>query len=73
MTTLCPGFDVCKATEWKREHADYGNQLKKLWKAWGEDVQSSGQVHPAIVNYELVVSVLMPPISKFVDCNLCPD
>jgi hypothetical protein len=33
--------------------------MKVLWKAWGEDVEGSGQVHPAILNNDLDVAALL--------------
>ncbi len=33
----------------------YGvSEMKELWKEWGEDVEGSGQVHPAILSNDLV-------------------
>jgi hypothetical protein len=32
--------------------------MKELWKAWGEDVEGSGQVHPAILSNDLCVAAL---------------
>ncbi len=36
---------------------EYG--VKELWKSWGEDVEGSGQVHPAIINNDLGVAALL--------------
>ena len=34
---------------------EYGvSEVKELWKEWSEDVKGSGQVHPAILNNDLV-------------------
>jgi|LauGreDrversion2_3_1035106.scaffolds.fasta_scaffold845453_2 hypothetical protein len=32
--------------------------MKELWKARGEDVEGSGQVHPAILNNDLGMAAL---------------
>jgi hypothetical protein len=32
--------------------------VKELWKSWDEDVEGSGQVHPAILNNDLGVAAL---------------
>ena len=39
---------------------EYGvSEMKELWKAWGEDVEGSGQVHPAILSNDLGVAALL--------------
>ena len=39
---------------------EYGvSEMKELWKEWGEDVEGSGQVHPAILNNDLGVGALL--------------
>ena len=39
---------------------EYGvSEVKKLWKEWGEDVEGSGQVHPAILNNDLGVRAIL--------------
>ena len=39
---------------------EYGvSEMKELWKAWGDDFEGSNQVHPAILNNDLGVSVFL--------------
>ena len=39
---------------------EYGvSEVKELWKAWDEDGEGSGQVHPAILNNDLGVAALL--------------
>jgi hypothetical protein len=39
---------------------EYGvSEMKDLWKEWGEDVEGSGQVHPAILRNDLGVAALL--------------
>jgi hypothetical protein len=33
--------------------------MKELWKEWGDDVEGSGQVHPAILSNDLGVGALL--------------
>ena len=33
-------------------------EMKELWKEWDEDVEGTGQVHPAILNNDLGVDAL---------------
>ncbi len=51
---------------------EYGvSEMKELWKAWDEDVESvKSQVHPAILNNDLGVAALLPGLNGKCTKNL---